>query len=128
LFCDFSCRVRLSEGEHSSSPRFSDEDNYRLYEQQLESLLIRGLGDRAQLVRVIRRSCSSGWLLKQGLSKLGHGDLWAGISLVNLDTALRMADVGPSADNKEEVILLFTLYSNTWFFKNILFLLSGRTV
>lgn len=110
--------MRLSEGEHSSSPRFSDEDSYRLYEQQLESLLIKGLGDRAQLVRVIRRSCGSGWLLKRGLLKLGHGDLWAGISLVNLDTALRMADVGPSADNKEEVILLFTSYFNTLSLRN----------
>ena len=103
MVCDSSCRVKLSEDKPSSSPRFSDEDNYRLYEQQLESLLIRGLGDRAQLVRVIRRSCGSGWALKEGLLKLGKGDAWAGISLVNLDAALRMADVGPSADNKEEV-------------------------
>jgi hypothetical protein len=42
----------------------------------------------------------------------GKGDVWAGISLVNSDAALGMADVGPSADNKEEVILLFTLYLN----------------
>lgn len=99
---DYHVRVKLSEDKTISSPRFSDEDNNRLYEQQLESLLIRGLGDRAQLVRVIRRSCSSGWVLKEGLSKLGKGDVWAGISLVNSDAALRMADVGPSADNKEE--------------------------
>jgi hypothetical protein len=42
----------------------------------------------------------------------GKGDVWAGISLVNSDAALGMADVGPSADNKDEVILLFTLYLN----------------
>lgn len=90
--------------------------------------MTRGLGDRAQLVRVFRRSCSSEWLLQKGLSKLGKGDLWAGISLVNLDTALRMADVGPSADNKEEVIVLFTLYLNYLYFKNGLFLLFGRNV
>lgn len=90
--------------------------------------MTKGLGDRAQLVRVFRRSCSSEWLLQKGLSKLGKGDLWAGISLVNLDTALRMADVGPSADNKEEVIVLFTLYLNYLYFKNGLFLLFGRNV
>lgn len=112
MFFDPFCRVKLSEDKPSSSPRFSDEDNYRLFEQQLESLLIRGLGDRAHLVRVIRRRCSSGWLFKEGLLKLGKGDVWAGISLVNLDAALRMADVGPSADNKEEVILLCTSQLN----------------
>lgn len=98
------CRVNLPNSDQSSSPRFSDEDNSRLYEQQLESLLTRGLGDRAQLVRVFRRSCGSGWLLKKGVLNLGKGDLWVGISLINSDTALRMADVGPSADNKEEVL------------------------
>lgn len=104
----FDYHVRLSQKEDepssavSTSTRCSDEDSYRLYEQQLESLLIRGLGDRAQLVRVVRRSCSSEWVPKEGLSKVGRDDVWVGISLVNLDTALRMADVGPSADNKEE--------------------------
>ncbi|KAG0572004.1 hypothetical protein KC19_VG060900 [Ceratodon purpureus] len=99
---DYHVRVKLSEDRPSPSPRFLDEDNFRLYEQQLESLLIRGLGDRAQLVRVVRRSCNSGWALKEGPLKLGKGDVWTGISLINLDAALRMADVGPSADNKEE--------------------------
>lgn len=100
--------TRVSPGEElaapSTSSRCLDEDNSRLYEQKLESLLCQGLSDRARLVRVIRRSCNSGWVLKEGLLNVGKEAVYVGITLVNLDTAFRMADLGPSADNKEEVL------------------------
>ena len=99
----------LSTEEPISAPspslEFLDEDKSRVYEQKLEDLLCQGLGDRARLVRVIRRSCNLGLALKKGLSKLHNNIIFVGICLNNLDTALRMADVGPSADNKEEVRL-----------------------
>jgi len=41
----------------------------------------------------------------QGLPDTGKVTIFAGILLNNLDIALRMADVGPSADNKKEVMV-----------------------
>jgi hypothetical protein len=41
----------------------------------------------------------------QGLPDAGSVTIFAGILLNNLDIALRMADVGPSADNKKEVMV-----------------------
>ena len=103
------CFGRLNTEEPISAPspslEFLDEDKSRVYEQKLEDLLCQGLGDRARLVRVTCRSCNLGLALKKGLSKLHNNIIFVGIYLNNLHTALQMADVGPSADNKEEVRL-----------------------
>ncbi|CAK9267471.1 unnamed protein product [Sphagnum jensenii] len=99
---DYHVRLQATTKEASSLAHCMDMECTRTYEQNVESLLTRGLGDRARIIRVLRRSCPTPWSPDQGLPDARKVTIFAGILLNNLDIALRMADVGPSADNKKE--------------------------
>lgn len=56
-----SCRLQATTKEASSLAHCMDMECTRTYEQNVESLLTHGLGDRARIIRVFRRSCPTPW-------------------------------------------------------------------
>lgn len=81
--------------------RFLDEDSMRQEEARVEQLLTRGLGERACLVTVVRRQIAVNWQIQDGIPR-DPIPIKVGILLNEPDIAFRLADVGPSADNKAE--------------------------
>ncbi|KAL8137849.1 hypothetical protein V2J09_003850 [Rumex salicifolius] len=83
----------------------SDDECWRLYEEKVHSVLSQGLRDRAKFIRVIWRNYHSASLLEDGFRLLDKEPLLVGITLDSLDKALRVVDVGPHAENKEEALM-----------------------
>ncbi|KAH0855123.1 hypothetical protein HID58_020473 [Brassica napus] len=81
-----------------------DKEYWRIYEQKVHSLLEQGLGDRAKSIRVVWRNANQGSYVEDGLSVLDREPLFIGISIRSTENAFRMVDIGPDADNKEEVL------------------------
>lgn len=81
---------------------FLDDECWRLYEQKVHHLLDQGLSDRTKSIRVTWRNIPSKCNVKEGFSMFDREPLLVGISFSSLDNALRLADVGPDAENKEE--------------------------
>eukprot|EP00897_Mesotaenium_endlicherianum_P009718 jgi/Mesen1/8775/ME000524S08069 len=86
----------------STSARCLDEAPWRAREARVEALLKRALGDRARLVRVRRRAARPGPSLTQDPVGGAAEPLLVGIQLAEPEVAFRMADKGPSADDKTE--------------------------
>ncbi|CAI7836917.1 unnamed protein product, partial [Closterium sp. NIES-54] len=81
-----------------------DEPPHRRREGAAAGVVARGMGERATAVRVHPREVPSGWRLEQGLPALESAPVLMGVSLASPDTALRLVDKGPSADNKAEAL------------------------
>ncbi|KAH9309820.1 hypothetical protein KI387_037731, partial [Taxus chinensis] len=102
---DYHARINPMENEHGESSNFClDKEDWRVYEKEVELLLSKGLGERARLIRVIPRSMPANWNINEGHACLGKIPLLVGILVSNFEKAFRMADVGPSADNKDESV------------------------
>eukprot|EP00257_Ricinus_communis_P021381 XP_015580860.1 nucleolar protein 6 [Ricinus communis] len=81
-----------------------DEECWRLYEQRVHGILLQGLSDRAKFIRVIWRNITSECSIENGLSALDKEPMLIGISVTTLEKALRVVDIGPDAENKEEAL------------------------
>lgn len=102
---DYYARINPVDNEHRKlSNCCLDKENWRAYEKEVESLLCKGLGERARLIRVIPRSVPAKWKIDEGHACLAKIPLLVGILVSNYEKAFRMADVGPSADNKDESV------------------------
>ncbi|GAQ85560.1 U3 small nucleolar RNA-associated protein 22 [Klebsormidium nitens] len=107
---DFYVRVTTSSGVSRDEPSTpdvpdaltsSDVSSFRTEEDRIELLVAQGLGERALLVRARRRGLEPSWQLEKGLPAAAEGSVLVGVSLAEPDVAFRLADVGPSADDKE---------------------------
>ncbi|GLJ36464.1 hypothetical protein SUGI_0732270 [Cryptomeria japonica] len=102
---DYYARISPVDNEHRKLSNVClDKENWRVYEKEVESLLCKGLGERARLIRVIPRRVPAKWKIDEGQACLGKIPLLVGILVSNFEKAFRMADVGPSADNKDESV------------------------
>ncbi|KAE9452911.1 hypothetical protein C3L33_15193, partial [Rhododendron williamsianum] len=81
-----------------------DDECWRSYEQKVLSLMHQGLNDRAKVIRVIWRNTPLGCNLEDGLSMFDREPLLIGISVNTLENALRVVDIGPNAENKNEAL------------------------
>lgn len=100
---DYHARIIPVDNDQMRPPNICmDKEHLRVYEKQVELLLSEGLGERARLVRVLRRSIPANWHIDEGLACLGKVPLLVGILISDFEKAFRMIDVGPSADNKIE--------------------------
>lgn len=130
--CSFRLNLKGNSKVYASGFCLDDEC-WRLYEQKVHNVLIQGLSDRVKTVRVTWRNMLSECSIKdvryqvfnfstsrqrcvfvpdqfvyigmclQGLSTLNAEPLLIGISVSSLDKAFRIVNIGPDADNKEEV-------------------------
>lgn len=119
-----------------------DDERWGLVEKHVQSVLQQGLSDRAKLVRVIWRSAPSNWnidevqyvcylsrfkvsqvlnlsdedaLSMQGYETFGEEPMLVGLLLSSEEKCFRVVDIGPHAENKEEVIFFtFSVFT----FKN----------
>ncbi|XP_021273608.1 nucleolar protein 6 [Herrania umbratica] len=82
-----------------------DDECWRVYEQDVHSLLNQGLSDRAKFIRVIWRNTHSEFNVENGLSGLDSEPLFVGISVSSVEKAFRVVDIGPSAEKKDEALL-----------------------
>ncbi|XP_050228407.1 uncharacterized protein LOC126677694 [Mercurialis annua] len=107
-FCskyDYCIRLNLKGNVDVHSLGFClDEECWRLYEQRVYNILCQGLNDRAKFIRVIWRNIYPECSVENGLSALDKEPMLIGISLSSLDKALRVVDIGPDAENKEEAL------------------------
>ncbi|BBN14117.1 U3 small nucleolar RNA-associated protein 22 [Marchantia polymorpha subsp. ruderalis] len=99
----FDYHIRFEVPDRTTkSPLCLDMERWRVFERKVEAILRKALSERAVLVRVLQRSLPSGWNPSVGLECVEKVPLLAGIFLNNHEVALRMADVGPGADDKVE--------------------------
>ncbi|GAB4846824.1 hypothetical protein Ancab_025831 [Ancistrocladus abbreviatus] len=101
---DYCIRLNLkgNSSVYASGYCLNDEC-WRLYEEKVHSLVSQGLSDRVKFIRVTWRNWTSECCIEDGFSSLSTEPLLVGITINSLDTALRVVDVGPHAENKEEV-------------------------
>ncbi|KAF8377927.1 hypothetical protein HHK36_031315 [Tetracentron sinense] len=81
-----------------------DDECWRTYEKKVHFLLEQGLGDRAKFIRATWQSTPSEWNMEEGLLKFGGEPLLVGILASSFEKSFRVVDVGPNAENKEEVL------------------------
>uniref|UniRef100_A0A2P2LWG0 Uncharacterized protein MANES_02G094400 n=1 Tax=Rhizophora mucronata TaxID=61149 RepID=A0A2P2LWG0_RHIMU len=102
---DYYVRLNLKEKNEVYASGFClDDECWRLFEQKLHGLLKQGLSDRAKFIRVIWRNIPTECSMENGFSELDVEPLLVGISVSFLEKALRVVDVGPDAENKEEAV------------------------
>ncbi|GMH24573.1 hypothetical protein Nepgr_026416 [Nepenthes gracilis] len=103
---DYCIRLSLKgNNDVYASGYCMNDECWRLYENKVHSLVSQGLGDRAKFIRVIWRNCFSDVRIEDGFSSMDKEPLLVGITVNSLDKALRVVDVGPHAENKEEVAM-----------------------
>jgi U3 small nucleolar RNA-associated protein 22 len=68
---DYHVRLQPTTKEAVSLAHCMDMECTRTYEQNVESLLTHGLGDRARIIRVLRRSCPTPWSPDQVVKVFG---------------------------------------------------------
>lgn len=103
----YDCCIRLNlkgNSEVYASGFCLDDECWRLYEQKVHSFLNQGLGDRAKHIRVCWRNTLSECNMEDGFSMFDRELLLVGISISSLEKAFQVVDVGPDAENKEEVL------------------------
>lgn len=81
-----------------------DDECWRICEKDVNSLIQQGLSDRAEFIRVNWRSTPAEWNIDDGFSKFGNEPMLVGIMISAQEKSFRVVDVGPSPENKEEVI------------------------
>ncbi|WCJ24913.1 Nucleolar protein 6 [Euphorbia peplus] len=102
---DYCIRLSLKGNNEVYPSGFClDDECWRLYEQKVENILSQGLTDRAKSIRVIWRNTYSDCNIENGLSVLDTEPLLIGISISSLEKAMRVVDIGPDAENKEEAL------------------------
>ncbi|XP_057967920.1 uncharacterized protein LOC131157627 isoform X2 [Malania oleifera] len=100
---DYCIRLNLKgNAEFCASGFCLDEECWRMYELKIHFLLHQGLKDRAKSIRVTWRNTPTDCNIENGFSMFDREPLLVGISVSSLDKALRMVDIGPSGENKEE--------------------------
>ncbi|KAI8566766.1 hypothetical protein RHMOL_Rhmol02G0067400 [Rhododendron molle] len=102
---DYCIRLNLKGSTEVNALGFClDDECWRSYEQKVLSLMHQGLNDRAKVIRVIWRNTPLGCNLEDGLSMFDRDPLLIGISVNTLENALRVVDIGPNAENKNEAL------------------------
>ncbi|MBA0618159.1 hypothetical protein Godav_027542 [Gossypium davidsonii] len=103
---DYCIRLNLKGNSEVYSLGFClDEECWRVYEQDVHSLLNQGLTDRAKFIRVIWRNTYSDFNVENGLSALDSEPLFVGISVSSVEKAFRIVDIGPNAEKKDEALM-----------------------
>ncbi|MBA0770107.1 hypothetical protein Gotri_018781 [Gossypium trilobum] len=103
---DYCIRLNLKGNSEVYSLGFClDEECWRVYEQDVHSLLNQGLTDRVKFIRVIWRNTYSDFNVENGLSALGSEPLFVGISVSSVEKAFRVVDIGPNAEKKDEALM-----------------------
>ncbi|KAL5976326.1 hypothetical protein ACLOJK_020657 [Asimina triloba] len=101
---DYCLRIYFKGNkEFSESDFFLDDECWRIYEERVHSLLEEGLNDRAKFIRVTWKSIPSQWSIEDGFSKFGDDPMFACIAMNSFESSYRVVDIGPNAENKEEV-------------------------
>ncbi|XP_052196632.1 uncharacterized protein LOC127803986 isoform X2 [Diospyros lotus] len=102
---DYCIRLNLKGKSEVHALGFClDDECWRLYEHKVLSLMREGLNDRAKFIRVIWRNTVSGCCMEEGFSLLSREPLFIGISISTLEKGLRVVDIGPNAENKDEAL------------------------
>lgn len=102
---DYCIRLKLGGKNEVHALGFClDKECWRLYEQKVHSLLNQGLSDRVKLIRATWRNTLSDCNIENGFSMFDREPLLVGISFSSLENAHRVVNVGPNAENKEEVL------------------------
>ncbi|XVE82616.1 hypothetical protein DITRI_Ditri16bG0020000 [Diplodiscus trichospermus] len=103
---DYCIRLNLQGNSEVYSLGFClDDECWRVYEEDVHSLLNQGLSDRAKFIRVIWRNTLSEFNVENGLSELGSEPLFVGISISSVEKAFRIVDIGPNAEKKDEALM-----------------------
>ncbi|MBA0741956.1 hypothetical protein Gogos_015073 [Gossypium gossypioides] len=103
---DYCIRLNLKGNSEVYSLGFClDEECWRVYEQDVHSLLNQGLTDRAKFIRVIWRNTYPDFNVENGLSALDSEPLFVGISVSSVEKAFRVVDIGPNAEKKDEALM-----------------------
>ncbi|XWS45420.1 hypothetical protein CRYUN_Cryun15aG0135300 [Craigia yunnanensis] len=103
---DYCIRLNLKGNSEVYSLGYClDDECWRVYEQDVHSLLNQGLSDRANFIRVIWRNTHSEFNVENGLSGLGSEPLFVGISVSSVEKAFRIVDIGPNAEKKDEALI-----------------------
>ncbi|KAK9164157.1 hypothetical protein Syun_005059 [Stephania yunnanensis] len=100
---DYCMRVNLNGNSEIYASGFcSDREFWRTYEEKVHTLIEQGLNDRAKLIRVIWRNNSTKLNVEEGLSKFSVDPLLVGVLCSSFEKSVRMVDIGPISENKEE--------------------------
>ncbi|OMO95209.1 Nrap protein [Corchorus capsularis] len=103
---DYCIRLNLKGNSEVYALGFClDDECWRVYEQDVYSLLNQGLTDRAKFIRVIWRNTHSEFNVENGLSSLDGEPLFVGILLSSVEKAFRVVDIGPDAEKKDEALM-----------------------
>lgn len=103
---DYCLRLNLKGNSEVYASGFClDDECWRLYEQNVHSLLLQGLSDRTKSIHVIWNNTHSECSIEHGFSGFDSEPLFVGISLNSLEKAFRVVDIGPTAENKNEALL-----------------------
>ncbi|GLT39138.1 hypothetical protein SLA2020_133450 [Shorea laevis] len=103
---DYCIRLNLKGNDEVYALGFClDDECWRVYEENVHSLLVQGLSDRAKTIRAIWSNTHAGYSIENGFSGLDNEPLFIGISLSSLEKAFRVVDIGPNAEHKEEAFL-----------------------
>ncbi|XP_068637494.1 uncharacterized protein [Aristolochia californica] len=81
-----------------------DDERWRTLEEKVHSLLVEGLTDRAKLIRVAWNNRPSKWNVVNGFSEFDDEKLLIGVLASSSEKGFRVVDIGPHAENKEEVV------------------------
>ncbi|GJP77229.1 hypothetical protein CLOP_g7661 [Closterium sp. NIES-67] len=101
---DLIARVHDAPPATAQAALLLDESQHRRREEVAAGVVARGMGERATAVRVYPREVPAGWRLEQGMPAVAGAPMLIGVSLASPDTAFRLVDKGPSADNKAEAL------------------------
>ncbi|KAL9273669.1 Pyridine nucleotide-disulfide oxidoreductase domain-containing protein [Drosera capensis] len=102
---DYCIRLNLKGNANVHASGYCmDDECWRLYEEKVCSILAQGLQDRAKTVRVSWRNMASNHRVEDGFSSLDKEPLLVGVTLDSVDKALRVVDIGPDADKREEAV------------------------
>ncbi|KAL4354660.1 hypothetical protein GQ457_06G039830 [Hibiscus cannabinus] len=103
---DYCFRLNLKGNRDFCSLGFClDDECWRMYEQDVHSLLYQGLTDRAKFIRVIWRNTYSDFNVENGLSALDCEPLFVGVLVSSVEKAFRVVDIGPNAEKKDEALM-----------------------
>ncbi|KAG9448910.1 hypothetical protein H6P81_008875 [Aristolochia fimbriata] len=110
---DYCMRVNLKGNTKLLESSYClDDERWRVYEEKVHSLLLEGLTDRAKLVRVAWNNRPSKWNIVDGFSEFDNGKLLIGILVCSSEKSFRVVDIGPHAENKEEVFKFRKLWGD----------------
>ncbi|KAH7300451.1 hypothetical protein KP509_24G063300 [Ceratopteris richardii] len=98
---DYHLRISMKD-QPLEHPSFADEGKYRDIEKQIARVLDQGIGNRAALIRVYGRVPPPKWDVRKGVHIINELPVFVGIMIKDYDSANRMVEIGPSADDVDE--------------------------